>query len=101
MLERLAREELFDAARQRLVDEVVHLAVYALARDEDFFEEVQLLVVVVDLALDERADLLARALVRRDVREVADYRRNLRVDALLDDGHGVRREHLRERGPAP
>src|SRR4051812_17162128 len=101
MLERLAPEELFDAARQRLVHKLVNLAVYALARDEDFFEEVELLVVVVNLALDERAYLLARALVRGDVGELSDDGRHLRVDALLDDGDRVGREHLGERGTAP
>src|SRR5919202_546821 len=42
LLERLAVQELLDAARQRLVHHLVHLVVYAFARDEDFFEEAEL-----------------------------------------------------------
>src|SRR2546421_9103577 len=75
----------------------IYLLVYALARDEDFFEEGELRVVVVNLALDERADLASRAAVGGDVGEVLDDWRNLTVNALLDEGHGVGREHLCER----
>src|SRR5215216_5792683 len=71
-LERLAREELADAARQSLVDEVVNLAVNLVARDEDFFEEAELLVVVVHLALDEGAELLARVPTGGEIGEVLD-----------------------------
>ena len=42
-----------------------------------------MLVVVVDLALDERTYLFARTLVRRDLRELLDDGRNLTVDALF------------------
>ena len=71
--------------RQSFVNQIVNFAMNALARNENLFDERKLLVIVVNFALDERADLFARVLAGGNVREVLHDRRHLAVDAFLDE----------------
>ena len=93
-------QKFFDAARHRFVDHLVNFAVDAFARDEDFFEEGKLLVIIVNLALDEAADLRARRRTRREFREMLDDGRHFRINARLDERDGVGRKQFRERRAA-
>ena len=66
-----------DAFWQALIDEVVDLIQEIVARDEYLFEERQVLVIFVDLAFDQRADLISRPLGRGDLGQMVRDRSDL------------------------
>ncbi len=69
----------------------------ALLGDENLLEERELLIVIVHFTLDERSNLLARALTRGNIRQIVDDRWYLLVDAFFDKGNSFRRKGFGER----
>src|SRR5207244_10606712 len=95
-----ATQVFLNAPRQGLVNQIVNFAVNAVARDKDLLEQRELLVIIVNLALDEGADLLACIRAGGNVSQMMDDRGHLLVEASLDESYRVRGKCFRERGAA-
>src|SRR5262249_13675661 len=75
---------LFDAPRQRIVDQIIDFAINPFTRDKNLFDEGKLIIVLINFTFDESPDLLASFWTGRDLSQVMDDGRDLLIDAGLN-----------------
>src|SRR5688500_9413691 len=86
-----------DASWQAFIDEVIYFSEQVLARDKYLLEKRKGLVIVVNLSLDQTADLITSPLRGGDLGKMVSHRSDLLIRFFLEQGYGVRCEHFSKR----
>src|SRR5262249_44150301 len=96
LLKRFSSQVLLNTTGQRLVYQIVYLSVNPFPRDEDLFEQRQLLVVVINFSFDQCPDLFSGVLTGGNIGELMNDRWDLAIDAVFDKGDLVGRKGFRK-----